>query len=87
LEADIEFSTAYSWGIDPDGDGGSSLGPSTFDIRNVGTHEVGHVVGLADLYRSNYSQLTMYGYAAPMETLKRSLQTGDMLGTERLCGE
>lgn len=88
LEADIEFSTAYTWGIDADGEGASaSLDSSTFDVGNVGTHEVGHVVGLADLYRSNFSQLTMYGYAAPAETLKRSLQTGDILGTQRLYGE
>ncbi len=88
LEADIEFSTGYTWGIDADGEGVSySLGSSTFDVRNVGTHEVGHVVGLADLYRTNFSQLTMYGYAAPAETLKRSLQAGDILGTKRLYGE
>ena len=54
---------------------------------SVGTHEVGHVVGLADLYQSSYSQLTMYGYAAPAETLKRSLEHGDILGTQRLYGE
>lgn len=36
---------------------------STHDVQNVGTHEVGHVVGSADLYRTNYSELTMYGYA------------------------
>jgi Matrixin len=88
VEADIEFSTSYRWGIDPDGEGGAqTLDSSTFDVRNVGTHEVGHVVGLADLYRTNYSELTMYGYASPAETLKRSLQNGDILGTEKLYGE
>lgn len=87
LEADITFSTAYSWGIDADGEGtGMTLGSSTFDLRNVGTHEVGHVVGLGDLYRTNYSELTMYGYAAPAETLKRSLAPGDILGVQSLYG-
>ena len=86
VEADIEFSTSYRWGIDPDGEGVQTLDSSTFDVRNVGTHEVGHVVGLADLYRTNYSELTMYGYAAPAETLKRSLQNGDILGTQKLYG-
>jgi hypothetical protein len=83
---DIEFSTAYKWGIDPDGEGGQTLDSSTFDVRDVGTHEVGHVVGLADLYQTNYSELTMYRYAAPAETLKRSLQNGDILGTQKLYG-
>lgn len=87
LEADIEFSTGYKWGIDPDGENGPlTLGSSTFDVLNVGTHEVGHVVGLADLYRDKYSALTMFGYAAPGETLKRSLAYGDILGVQSLYG-
>jgi len=87
LEADIEFSTGYKWGVDPDGeDGPQLLDSATFDVRNVGTHEVGHVVGLADLYQDKYSALTMYGYAAPTETLKRSLAPGDRLGVQNLYG-
>jgi hypothetical protein len=30
---------------------------------NIATHELGHGVGLADLYDDQWSEQTMYGYA------------------------
>ena len=59
---------------------------AAFDIQNIGTHEAGHVVGLADLYENQYNELTMYGYSDIGETQKCSLETGDILGAQKLYG-
>lgn len=82
-ETDIVFNLgSIKWGIDPDG-----VGPTTiknYDVRNIGTHEAGHVVGLDDIYDDKYSELTMYGYGRKGETKKISLETGDINGTKAL---
>lgn len=77
LDADIElneayrtFSTACSGSACDDSD----------DIQNTVTHEVGHVVGLSDLYESESEESTMYWSAAPGETKKRTLSDDDVLG-------
>lgn len=54
------------------------------DFDNIATHELGHAVGLADLYRGSCAEETMYGYAAEGETKKRTLNVGDITGTNLL---
>ncbi|QQG44389.1 MAG: matrixin family metalloprotease [Candidatus Roizmanbacteria bacterium] len=54
------------------------------DFENIATHELGHSVGLNDLYTSNCSQETMYGYASNGETSKRDLNAGDIKGISTL---
>lgn len=54
------------------------------DFENIATHELGHSVGMGDLYTSNCSNETMYGYAAYGETKKRDLNTGDIIGVNKL---
>lgn len=54
------------------------------DFENIATHELGHSMGMADLYNSNCSQETMYGYAAFGETIKRDLNAGDIAGINKL---
>jgi hypothetical protein len=56
----------------------------TMDFENIATHELGHSCGLADLYQSECSEQTMYGYAAYGETKKRSLECGDITGISDL---
>jgi hypothetical protein len=68
------FDTAESWGTD-----GSA---SKFDIQNVAAHEAGHWLVLDDLYESQYSEMTMYGYASRGETKKRTLEWGDIAGIQ-----
>lgn len=53
------------------------------DFENIATHELGHSVGLADLYNS-CTEETMYGYADYGEIKKRDLNTGDITGTNAL---
>jgi len=86
LETDIVFNASQRWGIDPDGEGKAYKLTNMFDVRNIATHEAGHVVGLDDLYDSVYSEITMYGYSAKGETKKISLEVGDVNGTKALYG-
>jgi hypothetical protein len=53
------------------------------DFDNIATHELGHSVGLADLYNTCVEE-TMYGYSAAAETKKRDLNLGDITGINAL---
>ena len=55
-------------------------GLTSYDVRNILTHEVGHWVGLDDLYGSVDQDLTMYGYGDKGELKKDTLSNGDKLG-------
>jgi len=85
VEYDMAFNTLHRWGIDPDDEGRQKL-KRAYDVENVATHEVGHVVGLADLYEDVYKELTMYGYTSKSETQKISLEEGDIAGAQYLYG-
>jgi len=84
VEFGIVFNTLYSWGIDPDGEGGTTI--NAYDIQNIGTHEAGHTLCLGDLYSGAARELTMYGYGAKGETKKRSLGYGDIHGVRFIYG-
>ncbi|HID90459.1 TPA: matrixin family metalloprotease, partial [Candidatus Bathyarchaeota archaeon] len=76
LESDIVFDDAEEW---------STTGePDRYDVQNVGTHEVGHSLGLGDLYDPADSEETMYAYCMPGETDKRTLEAGDKAGLRAL---
>lgn len=77
VDADITFNTYYRWGI------GLS---NAMDIQNVGTHEAGHWTGLNDLYDPTYQTMTMYGYTSYGETIRRSLEPGDVAGARAVYG-
>ncbi|MDD4876584.1 MAG: hypothetical protein PHQ86_05615 [Dehalococcoidales bacterium] len=76
IEFDMVFNSRLAWGIDSD---------TAYDVQNIATHEVGHVIGLADLYEDQYRELTMYGYGSIGETLKSTLEEGDRLGAQFIC--
>jgi len=85
VDTDIVFNTAYKWGIDKDGESSTySVSSTTFDIRNIATHEAGHVCGLADLYNPDYVGMTMYGYASAKQVRKMSLEPGDLMGIQAI---
>ena len=54
------------------------------DFESIATHELGHSVGLDDLYTAECAEQTMYGYATEGETKKRSLEAGDIEGVGQL---
>lgn len=84
-EFDIVFNALHKWGIDPIKEDKDKI--KAFDIQNIATHEFGHPVGLDDLYDSLYRELTMYGYSSKGETIKCSLEDGDILGVQALYHE
>ncbi len=55
------------------------------DLQNIATHELGHTVGLSDLYNRCLEE-TMYGYSSEGETSKRSLNPGDIAGLKAIFG-
>ncbi len=54
------------------------------DFENIATHELGHSVGMNDLYDSVCGEETMYGYASYGETKKIDLNAGDIAGVNSL---
>lgn len=76
----VEWDQIYD---DVDFDWSDSGEASKMDFENIATHELGHSIGLADLYNSCVDE-TMYGYAGEGETNKRTLNSGDILGTNNL---
>lgn len=77
-EWDVVFDNVdYAWGD-------ATVDPSVMDFENIATHEFGHAAGLVDLYESQCSEQTMYGYADYGETKKRDLDVGDVNGIKKL---
>ena len=80
VEFDIMFDTDYVWG-------NADITTSTvMDLQNIATHEIGHAVGLTDMYDTACSEVTMYGYSGYGETKKRSLELADIAGLQSLYG-
>lgn len=82
VEFDITFSTSFTWG-----DG--TFDNTIMDLQNIATHELGHGFGLADLYNDESPTQplqTMYGLADFGETMKRSLESGDIAGIRAIYG-
>jgi len=78
VEFDIMFDTDWTWGEM------SGATPNVMDLQNIATHEFGHGVGLADVYGSVCSAVTMYGYSDYGETNKRTLEKPDITGLQAL---
>ncbi|MBI4004963.1 matrixin family metalloprotease [Candidatus Roizmanbacteria bacterium] len=77
----VEWDQVYD---DVDYDWSSSGEVAKMDFENIATHELGHSVGMKDLYTTSCSQETMYGYASNGETIKRDLNAGDVKGINSL---
>lgn len=78
VEYDMVFDNVdYIWGD-------ATIDPLVMDFENIAVHEIGHAAGLGDLYQSECSEQTMYGYAAEGETKKRTLEAGDIAGIRKL---
>lgn len=66
----------YDWSAD--GEAGK------MDFENIATHELGHTVGMDDIYNTACAEVTMYGYAGYGETNKRTLEQPDINGIKNL---
>jgi len=81
VEFDIIFDDFdYAWGD-------ATANDELMDLQNIATHELGHGLGLADLYDLDLQEQTMYGRATEGETIKRDLASGDIAGIQFLYGE
>jgi hypothetical protein len=79
-EIDMVFNKRLPWAIFSDTGGECQTSQVAYDLQNIATHEIGHWVGLDDLYDSADVDNTMYGFAAGGELKKRTLATGDVDG-------
>ena len=70
VEADVFYNNSHPWAVL------SSCGGSSFDVRDIGTHELGHAVGLSHFSDAG-AQATMYPSAPAGEVRKNTLTTGD----------
>lgn len=77
-EVDMKLNTKYAWSLTGEA--------RKMDVENIVTHEFGHWAGLADLYDSEDSLLTMYGYSSYGITYQRTLGLGDKLGIQAVYG-
>jgi len=73
VEFDIKFNTNYKWGD-------AVVNPAVMDLQDIATHELGHGVGLNDMYNGACNQVTMYGYGSYGEIIKRTLEAPDIEG-------
>lgn len=51
---------------------------NSYDAQNILTHELGHWMGLDDVYTAAYIDNTMHGYGNKGETKKDTLTSGDI---------
>lgn len=79
VEFDIMFDIDWVWGD-------ATVDSTVMDLQNIATHEFGHGIGLADVYDTACSAVTMYGYSGYGETQKRTLETADITGLQTLYG-
>lgn len=88
FESDVSYNTRYSWTTDLNTAWNNN--GRIFDVQTVALHELGHTLGLGDLYtlpstdprRGDYSQI-MNSYNDP----QRTLGNGDIAGIQKLYGK
>ena len=74
----LTFNSKYTW---------TTTGEAAkFDVQGIGTHELGHALGLDHPSDTSCSEQTMWASAGAGETKKRTLESGDKEGEVTLYG-
>ncbi len=81
VEFDQLYNTRFAWG-----DATNPETSNVMDLQNIATHEFGHGVGLADIYSTTCSAVTMYGYSSNGNVEKRTLEQPDITGLQKMYG-
>ncbi|MDO8504618.1 MAG: hypothetical protein Q7S36_02070 [Candidatus Liptonbacteria bacterium] len=55
-----------------------------YDAQSILTHELGHTMGLDDVYTAEFTNNTMYGYGYKAEAKKDTLTIGDVAGVSAI---
>jgi hypothetical protein len=74
LDADIILNGEHRFGIFDESPAHETQ--NVYDLQNVLTHELGHLLGLGEDYDDEYA--TMYAFSQPGETIKRDLEPVDV---------
>ena len=82
IESDVVFNQRLPWFLAASRGDGCKEGQPAYDVRNVATHEFGHVFGMTHPIEGRYESMYAVGYTG--ETLKRSLGRGDSAGIRAL---
>jgi len=79
VEFDQLYNTRFTWGD-------ATSNPAVMDLQNIATHELGHAVGLSDLYTPTCTAVTMFGYSNNGEIQKRTPESADITGLQKMYG-
>jgi hypothetical protein len=83
-EVDTIMNKKFPWSWTPYTIGACGLA-NTYDAQDILTHELGHWLGLNDMYdAANYQNATMYGYGAKAEIKKDTLTQSDKAGLAQI---
>jgi matrixin len=82
IEADLFYNSIQPWTVL---NGCPTTATGRFDVGDIGTHEMGHVLGLSHFSDSG-SQATMYPSAPPDEVRKITLTAGDKAALQASLG-
>lgn len=77
-EVDTIMNVKFPWSWSGNNDGCAVS--NSYDAQNILTHELGHWMGLDDVYDVSYGENTMFGYGSKGEIKKDTLTTGDVVG-------
>ena len=88
LESDVSYNTDVSWSTSQ-AEGTLRTAGQPFDVQTVALHELGHTIGLGDLYTLPSTDLRYSDWGQIMNSyddVQRSLGSGDRTGAAGLYG-